>query len=51
VHWLEKFWFVIVLIPFWGAVIGVLLHRLRGDSKLDRPAVQLRNKAQGGKQR
>jgi hypothetical protein len=51
VHWLEKFWFVIVLIPFLAAVIGVLLHRLRGDSKLDRSGVKLRNKAQDGKQR
>jgi len=50
VHWLGKFWFVIVLIPFWAAVIGVLVHRLRGDSKLSR-GMTLRNKAHGGKQR
>jgi hypothetical protein len=33
VNWLAKFWIIAVLIPFWGAVIAVLLHRLHGDSK------------------
>jgi len=33
VHSFFKFWIVVALIPFWGAVIAVLVHRLRGDSK------------------
>ena len=49
-HWLGKFWFFIALIPFWAALIGVLVHRLRGDSKLS-GGMPLRNKAHGGKQR
>ena len=49
-HWLAKFWFVFVLNPFWAAVAGVLLHRLRGDSKLSR-GMALRNKAHDRKER
>lgn len=33
VHSFFKFWIVVALIPFCGAVIAVLVHRLRGDSK------------------
>lgn len=48
VHWLVKFWIVAALIPFWGAVIVVLLHRLHGDSKLERPATRSGSKAEAG---
>lgn len=49
-HWLAKFWFVFVLIPFWAAVASVLLDRLRGDSKLHR-GMSPRNQAHDRKKR
>jgi hypothetical protein len=47
VRWLVKFWVVVALIPFWGAVIAALLRRLRGDSKFERLARRRGNRARG----
>ena len=49
-NWFVKFWVVAALIPFWGAVIAVLLDRLHDDSKRERPVTQRGNKAQTAKQ-
>jgi len=48
VHLFGKFWIVVALIPFWGAVIAVLIHRLRGDSKLQGSSTRSENQAQTG---
>lgn len=46
--WLAKFWIVAALIPFWGAAIAVLLHRLHGDSKLDGRATRSGSETETG---
>jgi len=51
VHLFGKFWIAVALIPFWAAVIAVLLERLHGDSKLERLAPLRGNKAQGEEQK
>jgi hypothetical protein len=49
VHWFVKFWIVAALIPFWGAVVAVLIHRLQSDSKLESSATQHGSKTHAGK--
>ena len=44
-HWLFKFWIFVALIACLAALLGILLHQMRGDSKLAPLATPSRNKA------
>jgi hypothetical protein len=46
VHWFFKVWILVLLLSCWAALIGVLLHRLHGDSKLECPTTPRLNNAE-----